>query len=90
MELRVGMLAKATDGPGGEIADVVVDPVTWHVTHLVLQPHHRHDQARLVPMDAVVSRSRHPRSSSGRTRKTARTRLSPPCGSMRPTAARCS
>ena len=55
MELNVGMLAEATDGPCGEIADVVVDPVNWRVTHLVVQPHHQHDQARLIPIDAVVS-----------------------------------
>ena len=55
MELKVGMLAEATDGPCGEIADVVVDPVHWRVTHLVVQPHHQHDQSRLVPIDAVVS-----------------------------------
>jgi sporulation protein YlmC with PRC-barrel domain len=55
MEIKVGMLAEATDGPYGEVADVVLDPVNWHVTHLVVQPHHHHDLARLVPIDAVIS-----------------------------------
>jgi uncharacterized protein YrrD len=55
MHITVGMLAEATDGPCGEIADVVLDPTTWHVTHLVVQPHHHHDEARLVPIDAVIS-----------------------------------
>jgi len=49
------MPAQATDGPCGEVADVVLDPVNWHVTHLVVQPHHQHDRARLVPIDAVTS-----------------------------------
>ncbi|MEO8697434.1 MAG: PRC-barrel domain-containing protein [Acidimicrobiales bacterium] len=55
MKINVGMLAEATDGPCGEVADVVLDPVNWHVTHLVVQPHHQHDEARLVPIDAVIS-----------------------------------
>ena len=55
MQLTIGMLAEASDGPWGEIADVVVDPVKRQVTHLVLQPAHHHDQARLVPIEAVVS-----------------------------------
>lgn len=55
MQLKVGMLAESTDGPCGEIADVVLDPVKWRVTHLVVQPRHHHDQARLVPIDAVTS-----------------------------------
>jgi len=55
MQIKVGMLAVATDGSCGEIADVVLDPVRWRVTHLVVQPHHQHDEARLVPIDAVVS-----------------------------------
>jgi sporulation protein YlmC with PRC-barrel domain len=32
----------------GELADVVIDPGTRRVTHLVVQPHQRHDLARLV------------------------------------------
>lgn len=55
MQINVGMLADATDGPCGEVADVVLDPVNWHITHLVVQPHHHHDEARLVPIDAVIS-----------------------------------
>ena len=55
MQLNAGMLVESSDGPYGEIADIVVDPVKWRVTHLVVQPHHRHDRARLVPIDAVVS-----------------------------------
>jgi uncharacterized protein YrrD len=49
------MRAESTDGPCGEVADVVVDPVSWKVTHLVVQPRHHHDRARLVPIEAAVS-----------------------------------
>ena len=35
----------------GELADVVIDPTTKRVTHLVVQPHHEHGQARLVPIE---------------------------------------
>ncbi|MEO6124018.1 MAG: hypothetical protein ABIR32_09935 [Ilumatobacteraceae bacterium] len=55
MRITIGMLAEATDGPCGEVADVVLDPVNWHVTHLVVQPHHHHEDARLIPIDAVIS-----------------------------------
>ncbi len=53
MKLELGGVVACTDGPFGELADVVVDPVSRRVTHLVVQPHHRHDQARLVPIDRV-------------------------------------
>ena len=55
MQLSVGMLAESTDGPCGEVADIVIDPARHRVTHLVVQPHDRHDRARLVPIEQVVS-----------------------------------
>ncbi len=55
MQLKVGTVAQATDGPCGEVADIVIDPGAGRVTHLVVQPHHRHDRARLVPIEQVVS-----------------------------------
>ena len=55
MKITAGMPAESTDGPCGEIADIVVDPITWCITHLVVQPHHRHDRARLVPVSAAES-----------------------------------
>ena len=39
-----------TDAPFGELADVVVDPLSRRVTHVVVQPHERLD-ARLVPVE---------------------------------------
>lgn len=49
MELRLGQPVKSTDGPFGEVGGVVVDPQLDTVTHLVVEPHGRHLQARLVP-----------------------------------------
>jgi sporulation protein YlmC with PRC-barrel domain len=43
-----------TDGPFGELADIVVDPTKRTVTHLVVEPHRDHGQARLVPIELAV------------------------------------
>jgi sporulation protein YlmC with PRC-barrel domain len=51
MRLGLGSVVHCTDAPFGELADVVVDPVSRRVTHLVVQPHRRHDRARLVPVE---------------------------------------
>lgn len=53
MKIRLNQPVSSTDGPFGELADVVVDPITNTVTHLVVEPHHRHYQARLVPLSLV-------------------------------------
>ena len=54
MKLRLGEPVRATDGEFGELADIVVDPVTKCVTHLIVEPHHRHVQSRLVPIALVA------------------------------------
>ncbi len=51
MRLELGSVVRCTDLPFGELADVVVDPVSRRVTHLVVQPPDRHDRARLVPVE---------------------------------------
>jgi sporulation protein YlmC with PRC-barrel domain len=51
MRLDLGSPVDCSDGAFGELADVVIDPSTRRVTHLVVQPHDRHDLARLVPID---------------------------------------
>jgi sporulation protein YlmC with PRC-barrel domain len=51
MRLGLGDVVQCTDAPFGELADVVIDPVSRRVTHLVVQPHDRHDGARLVPIE---------------------------------------
>jgi sporulation protein YlmC with PRC-barrel domain len=51
MRLDLGSRVRCTDDAFGELADVVIDPETRRVTHLVVQPHRRAEQARLVPVD---------------------------------------
>ena len=51
MRLDLGSPVRCTDDAFGELADVVIDPQTRRVTHLVVQPHHRAEQARLVPVE---------------------------------------
>lgn len=53
MRLQLGSPVRCTDGPFGELADIVLAPATRRVTHLVVEPHHRHDQARVVPVELV-------------------------------------
>ena len=51
MRLDLGSPVRCTDDAFGELADVVIDPQTRRVTHLVVQPHQPDEQARLVPVD---------------------------------------
>ena len=51
MKLELGSAVACSDEPFGELADVVVDPLSRRVTHLVVQPHGRRDRARLVPVE---------------------------------------
>jgi sporulation protein YlmC with PRC-barrel domain len=51
MRLDLGSPVRCIDGGFGELGDVVIDPETRRVTHLVVQPHQRDEQARLVPVD---------------------------------------
>jgi sporulation protein YlmC with PRC-barrel domain len=51
MHLELDCPVRCTDGPFGELADVVIDPIRRRVTHLVVEPHHRHRLARLVPVE---------------------------------------
>lgn len=53
MHLEFRKPVRCSDAEFGELADVVIDPRTARVTHLVVEPHHRHDEARLVPFDRV-------------------------------------
>ena len=55
MKITMGQDIRTSDGEVGEVDDVVIDPGRNVVTHLVVQPHHRHWQARLVPIDVVAS-----------------------------------
>ena len=53
MRLELGSPVHCADGSFGELADIVIDPSTRRVTHLVVQPYDRHDLARLVPVGRV-------------------------------------
>ena len=56
MRLQLGNAVHCADGVYGELADVIVDPLKRRVTPLVVQPHNRHDLARLVPVDRAHAR----------------------------------
>src|SRR3954447_815079 len=51
MRLELGSAVRCTDAPWGELADVVVDPLSRRITHLVVRPHHHPEDARLVPIE---------------------------------------
>ena len=53
MRLEFREPVRCSDAEFGELADVIIDPSTGRVTHLVVEPHHRHDLARLVALDRV-------------------------------------
>jgi len=53
MRIDLGSSVQCTDAVFGEIADVIVDPISRRVTHLVVRPHDHHEGARLVPIDRV-------------------------------------
>jgi sporulation protein YlmC with PRC-barrel domain len=57
MRLQLGSVVHCPDGVYGELADVVIDPLKRQVTHLVVAPHHRHDLARLVPVEHAHGRA---------------------------------
>jgi uncharacterized protein YrrD len=50
MKLELGSPVACADAPYGELADIVVDPVSRRVVHLVVQPSGHHERARLVPV----------------------------------------
>jgi sporulation protein YlmC with PRC-barrel domain len=54
MRLELRQSVRCTDDVLGELADVVIDPVTRRVTHLVVQPSHQHALARLVPVELAA------------------------------------
>jgi sporulation protein YlmC with PRC-barrel domain len=50
MRLELGCAVQCTDASFGELADVVIDPLSRRVTHLVVRPHKQPENARLVPV----------------------------------------
>jgi len=53
MNLALGSTVRCSDGPVRELADVVVDAGGRRVTHIVVQPKHQHESARLVALELV-------------------------------------
>lgn len=51
MNLALGSTVRCADGAVRELADIVVDAPARRVTHLVVQPKHRHEDARLVSLE---------------------------------------
>jgi hypothetical protein len=52
-QFTIGVKARCSDGECGEVRRIVVDPATDTVTHLVIEPEHQQEHARLVPVDLV-------------------------------------
>lgn len=56
MRLDLDSRVVCADGEFGEFADVVIDPSTPRVTHLVVQHYGRHDSAWLMPINRAQAR----------------------------------
>jgi hypothetical protein len=54
-QFRIGATASCTDGHCGEVRRLIIDPATETVTHLVIQPGHRQEAGRLVPVQLVAT-----------------------------------
>ncbi len=52
-EFAIGATASCSDGVCGEVSRMIVDPATRTVTHLAIEPKHRREPGRLVPIDLV-------------------------------------
>jgi sporulation protein YlmC with PRC-barrel domain len=55
MRLELGTSVRCTDDTFGELADVVIDPISKRLTHLVVRPRHEDLQARLVPVELAAT-----------------------------------
>jgi hypothetical protein len=51
MNLALGSTVRCSDGAARELADIVVDAPARRVTHLVVQPKRKHEEARLVSLE---------------------------------------
>src|SRR5215469_12593085 len=52
-EINLGAAGRCTDGSCGVVARTILDPGAGTITHLVIEPRHRKDTGRLVPVDLV-------------------------------------
>jgi sporulation protein YlmC with PRC-barrel domain len=53
MPFKLGAYASCTDGACGQVSRIIVNPITRKITHIAVDPQHRHDPGRLVPVDLV-------------------------------------
>ena len=53
LQFTIGARASCTDGHCGEVRRLIIDPAAETVTHLVIQPGHRQEAGRLVPVHLV-------------------------------------
>ena len=54
MDLRIGVTVDCLDETCGRLTGLVVDPRSWTVTHVVVEPPAGHARARLVPAALVA------------------------------------
>jgi hypothetical protein len=52
-QFTIGTGVSCSNGAVGRVSRVIVDPLAQKVTHLVVEPEHRRDLGRLVPLDLV-------------------------------------
>jgi sporulation protein YlmC with PRC-barrel domain len=52
-QFTIGTEVSGSDGPIGKLSRVIVDPTVEEVTHLAVEPEHRPDLGRLVPLELV-------------------------------------
>lgn len=55
----IGAEASCSDGVCGKVSRVIIDPVALTVTHLVIEPKHRKENGRLVPVHLVDNTTGH-------------------------------
>ena len=53
MPLRIGADASCSDGACGQVSRIIVNSAAREITHLAVEPRHRHGPGRLVPVDLV-------------------------------------
>jgi len=52
-EFTLGASASCSDGFCGELRRTILDPATRTITHLVIEPRHKKEEGRLVPLELV-------------------------------------
>jgi hypothetical protein len=52
-EFTIGAKASCSDGFCGEVTRIITDPAALTVTHLVIEPKHRGQDGRLVPLEMI-------------------------------------